>query len=45
MTSVPDPREFIRSSTSVEAPAVTSDNAAERDWYPRDRGPHRPDNT
>jgi hypothetical protein len=42
MTSLPDPRELIRSSKSLEAPNVTSDNPAERGWYPRDRGPHRP---
>ncbi|MEW9551990.1 hypothetical protein [Nonomuraea sp. NPDC050783] len=42
MASLPDPRELIRSGEPIEAPAVTSDNPAERGWDPRDRGPYRP---
>jgi hypothetical protein len=41
MTSLPDPRELVRSAKALEPPAVTTENPAERGWYPRDRGPHR----
>lgn len=41
MKAVPDPRTVIREVGRLDAPAVATDNAAERRWDPRDRGPHR----
>jgi hypothetical protein len=41
MTPLTDPRELIRHGGTLEPPAVTSENPAERRWYPAVRGPRR----